>query len=263
MAVQTPPELPPEQEPRHDYKDAQATDYSTPTTHPKGSQPGEYNAADWLLWFICWPWALMRLLGRHHSWTRTKQNWSGVGATVGVVLVFTAIAVATTPPVEQPIVTPAPAVTETSTPAPTQVAATPKATPKPKPAPAVTETSTPAPTQVAATPKATPKPRPVMTSGQRNALQSAHGYIDLAGFSKAGLIQQLSSSAGEGYSRADATYAANHVGADWNQEAVESAQSYLDMTGFSRSGLIEQLSSSAGEKFTPAQARYAVNKVYS
>jgi hypothetical protein len=65
-----------------------------------------------------------------------------------------------------------------------------------------------------------------MTSGQRNALQSAHGYIDMAGFSKAGLIQQLSSSAGEGYSKADATYAANHVGADWNQEAVESAQSY-------------------------------------
>jgi hypothetical protein len=257
MAVQTPPGLPPEQEPRHDF-------YSTPTTHPKGSQPGEYNAADWLLWVFCLPWALMRLIGRHRSWTRTKQNWWGVGATVGVVLVYSAFAVATMPPVEQPIATPAPAVTETSTPAPTQVAATPKPKPKPKPVtPAVAETSTPAPTQVAAIPEATPKPKPAMTSGQRNALQSAHDYIDLDGFSKAGLIQQLSSSAGEGYSKADATYAANHVGADWNQEAVESAQGYLDMDSFSRSGLIEQLSSSAGEKFTPAQARYAVNKVYS
>jgi hypothetical protein len=106
------------------------------------------------------------------------------------------------------------------------------------------------------------KKKPEMTSGQENALESAGRYIDLKGFSKAGLIQQLSSSAGEGYSKADATYAANHVGADWNKEAVEAAKSYLDLTSFSRSGLIQQLTSSAGEKFTPAQARYAVNKVY-
>lgn len=104
--------------------------------------------------------------------------------------------------------------------------------------------------------------RPEMTAGQENALESAHSYIDLSGFSKKGLIQQLHSEAGEGFSLADATYAANHVGADWKQEAVESAQSYLDMGGFSRSSLMEQLTSSAGEKFTQAQARYAVNKVY-
>ena len=104
--------------------------------------------------------------------------------------------------------------------------------------------------------------KPEMTSGQENALESAQSYIDMTGFSKAGLIQQLSSSAGEGYSKADATFAANHVDVDWNAEAVESAQSYLDMTGFSKAGLIQQLSSSAGEGFTPAQARYAVSKVY-
>jgi hypothetical protein len=103
---------------------------------------------------------------------------------------------------------------------------------------------------------------PSMTPGQENALESAQNYIDLGGFSKQGLIEQLSSSAGDGFSKADATYAANHVGADWKQEAVESAQSYLDMSGFSRSGLIEQLTSDAGDGFTPAQARYAVDKVY-
>lgn len=101
-----------------------------------------------------------------------------------------------------------------------------------------------------------------MTSGQENALESAQSYVDMSGFSKANLIQQLSSSAGEGYSKADATFAANNVDADWNKEAVESAQSYLDMQGFSKANLIQQLSSSVGEKFTPAQARYAANKVY-
>lgn len=101
-----------------------------------------------------------------------------------------------------------------------------------------------------------------MTSGQENALEAARSYIELSGFSKRGLIKQLSSSAGDGFSKADATFAANNVGADWKQEAVEAAQSYLDMSSFSKQGLIEQLTSSAGDGFTAAQARYAVNKVY-
>ena len=67
-----------------------------------------------------------------------------------------------------------------------------------------------------------------MTSGQENALESAQSYVDMSGFSKANLIQQLSSSAGEGYSKADATFAANNVDANWDKEAVESAQSNLD-----------------------------------
>ena len=116
-------------------------------------------------------------------------------------------------------------------------------------------------------PEAKPKPpaqpaEPEMTSGQENALESAQNYVDMSGFSKKGLIQQLSSSAGEGFSRADATFAAKHVDVNWKEEAVESAQGYLDMGSFSREGLIEQLSSSAGEGFTLAQAQYAVDKVY-
>jgi hypothetical protein len=103
---------------------------------------------------------------------------------------------------------------------------------------------------------------PEMTSGQENALESARSYVDMSGFSKLGLIQQLSSEAGEGFPKADAVFAANHVDVNWNDEAVESAQSYLDMTSFSRDGLIEQLSSSAGDKYTVAQAQYAVDKVY-
>jgi hypothetical protein len=81
----------------------------------------------------------------------------------------------------------------------------------------------PEPTTTAAPPEAPPE-QPEMTAGQENALKAAQDYIDLSGFSKAGLIEQLSSKAGEGFSRADATFAANHVGADWNAEAVEAAQ---------------------------------------
>ena len=113
--------------------------------------------------------------------------------------------------------------------------------------------------------KSEPDPDPAepeMTSGQENAVESAQSYVDMTGFSKKGLIQQLSSSAGEGFSKADAVFAANHVDVNWNDEAVESAQSYLDMSGFSKDALIEQLSSSAGEGFTPAQAQYAADKVY-
>src|SRR5918992_5964021 len=43
---------------------------------------------------------------------------------------------------------------------------------------------------------------PELTSGQENALESAQSYVDMTGFSKAGLIQQLSSSAGEGFAKA-------------------------------------------------------------
>ena len=93
-------------------------------------------------------------------------------------------------------------------------------------------------------------------------MESAQSYLDMSGFSRKGLIQQLSSSAGEGFSKADATFAADHVDVNWKDEAVESAQSYLDMSSFSRDGLIEQLSSSAGEGFTLAQAQYAVGQVY-
>lgn len=104
--------------------------------------------------------------------------------------------------------------------------------------------------------------KPEMTSGQKRALQSAEQYLDLTGMSKAGLIEQLSSPAGAGFSKSDATYAAGHVEADFKKEAVESAKSYLDISPMSKDALFEQLTSSAGGKFTPAQARYAVGKVY-
>lgn len=112
-------------------------------------------------------------------------------------------------------------------------------------------------------PKPEPKPEPPaepaepeFSSGQENAIDSAESYVDMSGFSRLGLIQQLKF---EDFSEADATFAADHVDADWNEEAVESAGDYLDMSGFSKQGLIEQLKF---EKFTQAQAQYAVDQTY-
>ena len=100
-----------------------------------------------------------------------------------------------------------------------------------------------------------------MTVAQQQAIESADSYLDMGGFSRAGLLQQLSSSAGEGFPKGVAKFAITHVLVNWNEQAVESAKGYLEMGGFSRAGLIQQLSSSAGEGFTHAQAVYAVNQV--
>lgn len=102
----------------------------------------------------------------------------------------------------------------------------------------------------------------VARRANRRALESAENYLASSGFSKQGVYEQLSSSAGEGFSQAEAQYAVDHVDADWYKEAVESARSYLKLEPMSRNELIEQLSSPAGEGFTYEQALSAVNKAY-
>ena len=124
--------------------------------------------------------------------------------------------------------------------------------------PAASAPAQPAPPSAPAAPAA-----PAPTAGQQQALTSAQGYLsDGQGFSKAGLLDQLTSSAGEGFSMADAKWAIRHAHPDWNAQAVISAKGYMsDGQGFSRQGLIDQLSSSAGEGFTVAQATYAADQV--
>ena len=94
-----------------------------------------------------------------------------------------------------------------------------------------------------------------LTLAQENAIDAAENYLDMSGFSRSGLIDQLEF---EDYSVADATFAVDHLDVDWNAEAAESAESYLEMTSFSRSGLIEHLEF---EGFTTAQAEKGVKAV--
>lgn len=108
--------------------------------------------------------------------------------------------------------------------------------------------------------KADDKKAPEMTSGQENALRAAENYLDTMPMSKKGLIRQLSSPAGDGYSRADATFAANHVDADWKAEAAEAARNYIDIMPMSRDALIQQLEASAGDAYTHEQAVYGADQ---
>lgn len=89
--------------------------------------------------------------------------------------------------------------------------------------------------------------------GEKNALRSALNYLDFSAFSYDGLIDQLEF---EGYSTAEALYAVNNCGADWNEQALLCALNYLDYTAFSYTGLIDQLEFGG---FTTAEATYGAN----
>jgi ribosomal protein L3 len=111
--------------------------------------------------------------------------------------------------------------------------------------------------QAAAAAKAAAKHRLL----QQNAVHAAQDYLSTSPFSKQGLIDQLSSSAGDGYSVQDATAAVDSLTVDWNAEAVKAAKDYLQTSPFSCQAMIDQLSSSAGDGYTAAQAQYGATKV--
>ncbi|WP_199221559.1 Ltp family lipoprotein [Desulfonatronum sp. SC1] len=56
-----------------------------------------------------------------------------------------------------------------------------------------------------------------LTGPQKNAVRSAKAYLNFSGFSREGLINQLSSDAGDGYSVADATAAVDSLNIDFNE----------------------------------------------
>ncbi|MET3903274.1 Ltp family lipoprotein [Paenarthrobacter sp. 4246] len=92
------------------------------------------------------------------------------------------------------------------------------------------------------------------TVSQQNALRKATSYLEFTAFSYPGLIKQLEF---EKYSTEDATWAADRVKVDWNQQAAKKAKNYLEFSSFSRAGLIDQL---LFEGFTPEQAEYGVSQ---
>lgn len=102
---------------------------------------------------------------------------------------------------------------------------------------------------------------PDISASQANALRSAEEYLSVMPFSKKGLIEQLSSAAGNGYPRKDAVWAVRQLDVDWREQAVQAGRNYLDLMGFSRDGLIEQLSSDAGSGFTRAEAVHAADEL--
>jgi len=100
------------------------------------------------------------------------------------------------------------------------------------------------------------------TRGDIEALAQAKSYLSFKAFSFKGLVGQLDSPYGGQFSVAEATYAAQHCGANWNAQAVRAAKEYLSISSFSLNGLISQLDSAYGDKFTVAQATYGARKAY-
>lgn len=94
------------------------------------------------------------------------------------------------------------------------------------------------------------EPAESLTTGQQNALGSAQNYLNIMAFSQSGLVDQLEY---DGYTTEEATFAADHCGADWNEQAAKAAANYLDIMSFSRQGLIDQL---VYDGFTQEQAEY-------
>lgn len=111
---------------------------------------------------------------------------------------------------------------------------------------------------------ASPSPAaPQYTVAQQQAIDAAQSYLSEGqGFSYAGLIQQLDSPDGNGFTTADATVAVNSLTVNWNQQAVEAAKGYMQTEpGWSACSLVQQLDSPDGSQFTQAQAEYAVGQV--
>lgn len=102
--------------------------------------------------------------------------------------------------------------------------------------------------------------KPKLSREQENAIRSAESYLELKGFSRQGLIEQLSSEYGDGYPKKVATFAVDSLDINYNKQAARAAESYLDLKGFSCKGLIEQLSSDFGDGYTRAQAEYGAGK---
>ena len=100
-----------------------------------------------------------------------------------------------------------------------------------------------------------------MSSEEQNAVDSATQYLAISAFSRKGLIQQLSSAAGDGYPLAVATEAVDSMHIDYDEQAVKAAKQYLAISPFSHDGLIEQLESDAGDGYTHAEAVYGVDQV--
>ena len=101
---------------------------------------------------------------------------------------------------------------------------------------------------------------PTLTQQQKSAAAAAKQYLSTQAFSQQGLIDQLDSSDGGGYSVNDATVAVDSLTVNWNAEAVQSAKEYLKTQPFSCNDLIQQLDSPDGGQFTVAQATYGATQ---
>lgn len=123
-----------------------------------------------------------------------------------------------------------------------------------------TDTAAPPAPVAPITPDTTTEAAPEFPPQVAQARDSAQSYLQFKGFSRDGLISQLSSNYADDYPKDVATQAVDSLTVDWNEQATKSAQDYLNLKSFSCSGLISQLSSSYADHFTKAQATYGAHQ---
>lgn len=96
-----------------------------------------------------------------------------------------------------------------------------------------------------------------VSTSQANANRQAMQGLRSMHLSHDGLIEELVEY--EGFTKDEARFAADHCGADWNQQAADKAKDMMRHQGYSRSGLIDWLVTY--ELFTKEQAAYAADQV--
>lgn len=103
------------------------------------------------------------------------------------------------------------------------------------------------------------------SEGSKDAYTDALIYVDMTGYSRQGLIDQLTSEWGNGYSVEDATKAVDALEAngevDWNEQAVKAALNYIESMSYSEKTTLEELQSEYSGKFTKEQAEYAIKHI--
>lgn len=122
-------------------------------------------------------------------------------------------------------------------------------------------------------PEETKEDKPVETivlddhpsTGSKDAYSEALVYLQISGFSRQGLIDQLTSEWGNNFSVEDATKAVDALEAngevDWNEQAVISAMNYIESMSYSEKTTLEELQSEYTGKFTKEQAEYAIKYI--
>jgi hypothetical protein len=194
------------------------------------------------------PWPSPR---RRKSWPGRHKLLSGLIAAAAIVIIAVAASGSNKPS------------TPTANTAAADGTASPSAAVSSAPARSSAPATSSAPASSAPSSPAAPA-SPSMTAAQQQAVDAAEGYLSEGqGFSEQGLLQQLTSSAGNGFSKSDAEFAISDLNPNWDAQAVDAANGYLsEGDGFSEQGLAQQLTSSAGAGFTEAQAEHAINSVH-
>lgn len=103
--------------------------------------------------------------------------------------------------------------------------------------------------------------KPDVPKEYESALKKAESYSETMHMSKKGLYNQLTSEAGEKFSKEAAQYAIDNLKADYKKNALEKAKSYQDTMNMSPAAIKDQLTSDAGEQFTEEEAQYAVDNL--